>query len=136
MQFRLLRNELIMKLLKNIFTAFICLFSFQGCAQHNPDEYITVEELKERIYSADTSMVIIDVRTNSEVTGPLTKINGAVHIPVQEISERFGELEKFKDKNIILICRTQNRSSHASEFLKNKGYKSKFVKGGMQEYYK
>ncbi|RPI71331.1 MAG: rhodanese-like domain-containing protein, partial [Ignavibacteriales bacterium] len=44
--------------------------------------------------------------------------------------------EMFKDKELVVICRTQNRSSSASEFLRKKGYNSKYVPGGMQEYYK
>lgn len=81
-------------------------------------------------------MVILDVRTDEELTGPLLKIDGAVHIPVQELERRVDELEKYKDKELVVVCRTQNRSSRAAEFLRGKGYNAKYVNGGMQEYYK
>jgi rhodanese-related sulfurtransferase len=125
-----------MKLLKNLLPVFVFLFSLQGCAQHNPDEAINVNQFKERIKNNDSTMVILDVRTESELTGPLPKIKDAIHIPVQEIEERFNELKEFKDKELVIVCRTQNRSSRAAEFLKRKGYNTKYVTGGMQEFYK
>jgi len=48
----------------------------------------------------------------------------------------YDELEKYKDKELVVVCRTQNRSSRAAEFLRGKGYNAKYVNGGMQEYYK
>jgi len=122
-----------MNALKILFV--LILFSAQGCAQHNPEDFISIDELKNKIEKADTNFVILDVRTNGELIGALPKIDGALHIPVQEISERYNELDNYKNKEIIVVCRTQNRSSKASAFLKEKGFKSRFVLGGMQEYH-
>lgn len=97
-------------------------------------ESITIEQLFEKI-KTDKNLIILDVRTEGEVNGQLKKIDGAINIPIQELGDRFKELNKFKDKEIIVICRTQNRSSASSEFLNNKGFKTKFVLGGMVEYY-
>jgi rhodanese-related sulfurtransferase len=124
-----------MKNVKIILPALLIFFSLQGCAQNNPDESLSVKQFKEKINN-DSSIVIIDVRTDAELTGPLPKIKGAVHIPVQEIENRVDELEKYKDKEIVVVCRTQNRSSRAVEFLRSKGYDAKYVNGGMQEFYK
>jgi rhodanese-related sulfurtransferase len=123
-----------MKTLKLFISLF--LFSFYSCAQNGSTNSLTVNELKEKIKNNDSTLVILDVRSDAELTGALPKIEGALHIPVQELGKRFGELEKYKDKEIIVVCRTQNRSSKASQFLNEKGYNTKFVKGGMQEYYK
>lgn len=125
-----------MKILKNLFPLFLLFFSLQNCAQNDPSKTLTVKEFKERINNNDSTMVILDVRTDEEVKGTLPKIDGAVHIPIQELEERFNELEKFKNKEIVIVCRTQNRSSKAAEFLSKKGYNAKSVTGGMQEYYK
>jgi len=125
-----------MKKLKNILPLFIFIFSMQSCAQNDPSKTLTIKEFKERINSNDSTMVILDVRTDEEVNGTLTKINGAIHIPIQELEERFNELEKYKNKEIIIVCRTQNRSSKAASFLNEKDYNAKSVTGGMQEYYK
>lgn len=125
-----------MKHIKNLLALFIFVFSFQGCAQNNPSESVSVDALKEKIKNNDSSMIILDVRTDAELTGPLPKIEGAIHIPVQEIAERVDELEKYKEKELIVVCRTQNRSSRASEFLRSKGYNAKYVNGGMVEFMK
>lgn len=124
-----------MKTIKNFLFLFILIFSLQSCAQNDPSKTLTVKEFKERIIIRDSSMVILDVRTSEEVTGPLRKIDGAIHIPIQDIQNRFTELEEYKDKEIIVVCRTQNRSSKAAAFLNDKGYNAKCVTGGMQEFY-
>jgi len=81
-------------------------------------------------------MIILDVRTESELTGGLPKIDNAIHISVQELEKRYTELEKYKDKEIAVVCRTQNRSSVAADFLREKGFNAKSVSGGMMEYHK
>jgi len=125
-----------MKIFKTFVPLFLFLFSFYGCAQNVSINSLTVSELKEKIKNNDSTLVILDLRTDTELTGTLPKIEGALHIPVQELGKRFEELEKYKDKEIIVVCRTQNRSSKAAQFLNEKGYDAKFVDGGMQVYYK
>jgi rhodanese-related sulfurtransferase len=125
-----------MKTFKIFIPLFLFLFSLYGCAQNGPANTLTLKELKERIKNNDSTMVILDVRTDAELTGALPKIKSALHISVQELEKRVDELEKYKDKEIVVVCRTQNRSSKAAEFLNGKGYDAKSVTGGMQEYYK
>lgn len=116
--------------------ALLFLFSLTGCAQQNSNEYISVNELKSKIGIKDTSLIVLDVRTLAELNGPLGKIDGVIHIPVQELERRFHELDKYKDKYIAVICRTQNRSTAAAEFLREKGFNAVCVNGGMTEYSK
>lgn len=123
-----------MKPIKLFTVFFLLLISLTGCAQNNPSNTITVNEFKEIM--KDSSVIILDVRTIQELHGPLGKIEGAIHIPVQELDRRFHELDKYKDKTIAVICRTQNRSSSAAEFLRLKGFNAVCVYGGMTEYSK
>ena len=125
-----------MKIFKNILMLFAFLFSVQSYAQVDSSKSVTMDQFKEIINHKDTTIVILDVRTEEEVNGPLAKINGAINIPLQELDKRINELEKYKDKEILVVCRTQNRSSKAAEFLTSKDYNAKNVIGGMQEYYK
>lgn len=97
-------------------------------------ESITIDQLFEKI-NTDKNMVILDVRSEAEVAGQLKMIDGAINIPIQELQERFTELNKYKNKEIIVICRTQNRSSASSAFLNEKGFNTKYVTGGIVEYY-
>lgn len=92
---------------------------------------ITVEELSTRI-ETDTSIVILDVRTPDEYTGPLGHIDGALLIPVQQLSARVTELQKFKDMEIHVICRSGNRSARATKFLIENGYRATNIVGGMK----
>ena len=122
--------------IKKLLTVILFFFSVQSCAQYDPSKSVSVNEFKERVSKNDSTMIILDVRTEAEITGPLTKIDGAIHIPVQQLEGRVNELEKYKGKQIIIVCRTQNRSSRATDFLSGKGYNAKYLTGGMMEYYK
>lgn len=111
------------------------LISFIGCAQQETGNSITMSEFKEKLKS-DKNIVVLDVRTPEELAGPLGKIDSAINIPIQVLDKRINELEKYKDKEILVICRTQNRSAVAVDYLIKKGYNSKNVLGGMSEYSK
>jgi rhodanese-related sulfurtransferase len=80
----------------------------------------------------DKDLIVLDVRTPEEVTAG--KIENAINIPVQVLEQRVNELVKYKDKEIFVICRTQNRSAAAVSILNDKGYKAKYVLGGMSVY--
>lgn len=79
-------------------------------------------ELKEVL--TDNSY-LVDVRTPSEFASGSVK--GAVNIPLDKIS---GQLSKFKGKkNIVVFCRSGNRSSQAKSILEKNGFKN-VVNGG------
>lgn len=104
-----------------------------GCAQQQSGETISLDEVLNRI-GEDTSLVVIDVRTAEELHGPLGKIDKAIHIPLQELTARISEIEKFRDKELAVICRTDNRSSVARNMLKQAGFNVRNVPGGMVHY--
>jgi len=58
--------------------------------------------------------VILDVRTQSEYSSD--HIKGAKHIPLQELQNRYKEIEKL-NKPIIVHCASGMRSEKASKFL-------------------
>lgn len=86
------------------------------------------DETKEKIKNS-RSVVLLDVRTSGE--RKQQHIKGSLHIPLQEIERRAGELEKYKDKEIICYCRSGNRSVTAAAKLKKKGFNSASMKGGI-----
>lgn len=113
--------------------AIIFLLTISACAQVDNDKMITNDEFR-KILKNNPSAIVLDVRTAEELKGPLGKIDNVINIPVQELNRRIHELEKFKDQEIIVICRTQNRSSAAVDILSKYGFRAKCVLGGMMEY--
>jgi phage shock protein E len=72
-------------------------------------------------------VVYVDVRTPAEfATG---HVEGAIHIPHTEMAARLGELEGYRDAELVLYCRTGNRSGIAEEILRNAGFQH-LVNGG------
>ncbi|MDP3150043.1 MAG: rhodanese-like domain-containing protein [Ignavibacteria bacterium] len=112
---------------------FMSIFSFFGMAQDDPKTSISVTELKER-YGKDTTLIILDVRMPQELTSELGQIKGVINIPLQVLTNKVSELEKFRKKEIAVICRSGNRSRTATKFLLEKGFNAKNVPGGMMAY--
>lgn len=61
---------------------------------------------------------LVDVRSQSEFTSGHVK--GSVNIPLDQVS---SQLSKFKGKeNIIVFCRSGNRSGQAKSILEQNGF--------------
>jgi rhodanese-related sulfurtransferase len=75
--------------------------------------------------------LMLDVREPSEWSdGHIAK---ARHIPLGKLKDRLSELEKFKNKPIIAVCRSGNRSGSACGLLKKSGFENVHnLAGGMQ----
>lgn len=104
-------------------------------ARESDELNITAGDFKEK-FSADSSIVILDVRMPQELVGPLGKIEGVINIPVQILSENLGKLDGYKSKEIFVICRSGNRSVFARDILLKNGFKGINVLGGMRAYNK
>ena len=61
---------------------------------------------------------IIDVRMPFEFQSG--NVKGSINIPLDEIEERFEEIEKL-NQPLVLICRSGNRSGMAANYLKSRG---------------
>jgi len=112
---------------------FMSIFSFFGMAQDDPKTSISVSELKER-HGKDTSLIILDVRMPQELASELGQIKGVINTPLQILAQKVNELEKYRKKEIAVICRSGNRSRTATKFLLEKGFQAKNVPGGMMAY--
>ena len=72
--------------------------------------------------------LVLDVRETGEWTSG--HITGARHITLAQLEKRMSELEKFKDRPIIICCASGNRSSSAMGQLKKGGFEKVFNLGG------
>ena len=75
----------------------------------------------------EKNIIFLDVRTAAEFNGTAEDkfgaIKNAINIPVQELDARMKELEKYKDKEIIVYCSHSHRSPRASYMLTQNGFK-------------
>jgi rhodanese-related sulfurtransferase len=66
----------------------------------------------------DDGAQLVDVRADHEWEAG--RIAGATHIPLQDLADRAGEIDK--DRPVVLYCRGGNRSSMATAALEAGGY--------------
>jgi len=75
-------------------------------------------------------VVVLDVREPSETA--IGKISGAVQIPVGAVTTRIGELEKHKNKTLLVYCKTGARAGAACKDLNKNGFEKVFnLNGGL-----
>ena len=84
------------------------------------------EEAKQKVASGS---ILLDVRTSAERKS--NSIPRSIHIPVQELSARMKELEKYRSREIICYCASGSRSVSAALKLKKAGFKVGNLRGGI-----
>lgn len=76
------------------------------------------------------SDIWIDVRTTEEFNAG--HLEGAIHIPYEDIANRIGEVTTDKNATIHLYCRSGNRSGIAQQTLQSIGFKNAVNEGGYE----
>lgn len=74
------------------------------------------------------SIQILDVRESSEWNAG--HIEGAVHIPMDELTARQNEIAK--DTQVVCVCRSGARSGQVAKALIRAGYDAANMDGGMK----
>lgn len=82
--------------------------------QGEPRE-VSREEARKMV---DEGAQLVDVRADHE--WEVGRIAGATHIPLPELPQRTGEIDK--DRPVVIYCRGGNRSSMASTALADAGF--------------
>jgi rhodanese-related sulfurtransferase len=79
--------------------------------------------------------VVLDVREQSEYDSG--HVLNAKLLPLGKLKERIGELEKYKDSPIVVVCRSGNRSGTACFILAKQGFSQAYnLAGGVQAWQK
>lgn len=76
----------------------------------------------------DEAAVVVDIRDSGDYRAG--HIAQARHLPLNNLKDRVGELEKFKDRPIIIYCQSGSRSSTACALLKKNGFANVHHLGG------
>lgn len=84
-------------------------------------QYTELTAVEAKAFIAKNKPLILDVRTPTEYYSGY--VPGAVLIPLQQLEERISEIKDYKNKEILIYCRSGNRSTVAAEILIQNGFK-------------
>jgi len=90
-----------------------------------PTQEVSRDEAKRLI---DTGAQLVDVRAEHEWGAG--RIGGAVHLPLDELSERTGELDR--DRPVVVYCLGDNRAEMAADALAGAGFEVTPMAGGIR----
>ena len=77
------------------------------------------------------SALVLDVREADEFAQG--HLQGARNVPLSQLSARLKELEKFRDKPVLVVCARGRRANTAAKLLKAQNFTTlNVLKGGMQ----
>jgi len=100
------------------------IWSFIGAKLSGIEQADTLKAT--RLYNDDA--LVLDVREDKEfAAGHIPK---AKHIPLGQLAGRLNELDKFKNKPVLVTCRTGNRSARACGMLKKAGFETVYNHAG------
>jgi len=87
---------------------------------------ITPAEFIERRERGDL-LTLLDVREDWELN--IASVPGIVHIPMGQIADRFGELDRSCET--VVMCRSGRRSLDVAKFLQQNGFQAVNLAGGI-----
>lgn len=87
-----------------------------------PPASIDGPALLQRLTAKDAGVVVLDVRTQAEYDAG--HLPGAVNVPHDQVESRAAELAAYKDKEIVVYCRTGRRSEVARGTLAKLGFRN------------
>lgn len=94
-------------------------------------ETITPCQVK-NIIDNNIDYLLLDVREPHELAGELGHIHGIKNIPIDSLISELNNLEEYKNKEIITICRSGHRAYTSAQILKQAGFTNvRVMKGGM-----
>ena len=94
--------------------------------------FVSPQEAMQIMQNEENNMTILDVRTPDEYK--MGHIKKSKLIPLQELSKRLDELQKFKSKKIIVYCASGSRSIAASRLLEKNGFTPYNMNGGINNW--
>ena len=79
---------------------------------------LSLLEATQRINTGKT--LVLDVRDAEQFAA--SHLRDARNIPLKELAQRVGELDKFKGKSVIVVCQSDTQSGKAESILKKAGF--------------
>ncbi len=114
----------------SIFSLLLILIS--GCATAEYAGELTQQQALARIAKQD--ILVLDVRSPEEFGEG--HVPTAINIPFNEIEEQQDRLAAYKDKDILIYCRSGRRAGWAQSTLDKLGFKRVYhLQGDMNAWY-
>ncbi|MEA5093546.1 MAG: rhodanese-like domain-containing protein [Sedimentibacter saalensis] len=114
----------------------ILALALTGCSKSTEEEsvnekiqYVKISPKDAKEIMDNEESIVLDVRTKDEYDQG--HIEGAVLLPVDEISSKAEEVLKDKKAKIVVYCRSGNRSATAAKTLIKMGYENVLDFGGI-----
>lgn len=85
----------------------------------------------EALKKVEAGALLLDVRSADEFKAG--HVSGALNIPHDQIEGRLSEIAAYKDKDVVVYCRSGRRAGLAMETLGKSGFKSAFNAGGLSD---
>ena len=121
-----------MKLLFIIATTVFALNFLWSCVKSNSETVPTLSSHQGEKLLSNHNYIFIDVRTKQEHdTG---HIPNSTHISIESLESRIDKIEKYKEKKIVVYCRSGNRSSKGTKILIKYGFEAMNLSGGMLQW--
>jgi len=117
-----------------LITAIIILFlgSCNYSSFKSPKESFTVQEVSKMLKE---DIFFVDVRDADELVEQSYDVKNIINIPLDQIEAKMNLIPK--DKQVILVCQSGNRSGQAFEILSKKGFTNLTnMEGGMNAWIK
>ncbi len=84
-----------------------------------------------RQYSDSSKFILIDVRTEAEIRERPAPWEEVIQIPLLSLEKRCMELNIYKDRPMMVMCPTGNRSRQGARILRLAGYDAFYLAKGM-----
>jgi len=89
---------------------------------------LTPVQLQAMLANGDSSPLLLDVRETDEYE--YCHIEGSRHLPMYEITQRLGEIDR--DEELVVICHMGMRSRQVAALLVENGFKRVYnLRGGI-----
>ena len=95
----------------------ILLFPFNGQTQQSDLEEISPIRAKLMVRNGS---LMVDVREKDEVAELAYDVENIINVPLSELENHFAEIPK--DKQLVIACRSGNRSRKAANILMENGF--------------
>ena len=107
------------------------LLAFPDLAQLNEVRQLSPDAVGSLLARVDPPL-LLDVREEDEFTGELGHVAGARLLPLRQLAARAGELESWRQKPVVVVCRAGVRSTTAAAILTSLGFENVCnLRGGM-----